>query len=303
MNVLNKILLLGAIALVLISCTNNDVINQEIPQGKVPISLNSSVSLLRSDSQNGQIANGQEVGFYLNITSEATYEIDNNKLTADGSGEFIHNAMYYPTEGSTFEFTAYHPYAESGDAGGFIDFSIEADQSTKPAYLNSDLLFSKKTGISRTQNAVKLDFVHKLTKLTFTIKKGEGVDIDDLNKIEILDLRPSVKLNITDGTLTTASGEAGTISAYGVIGGSNSVETLSGSAAIIIPQTIETNTKLLHIYIGDTKYSYTTTSEIEFEGGKKYDFQIEISASGINVTSTINEWGIGDSITGDGVLE
>jgi hypothetical protein len=303
MNLLNKIWLLGAIALVLISCTDNDVINPEIPQGKVPIRLSSSVSLLRSGSQNQQIVSGQELGFHLNITNEAEFNIDNEKLTANGTGGFSHVPMYYPTEGSSFEFTVYHPYTASGNAGGYIDFSIATDQTVKSDYLNSDLLFSKKTGITRTLDAVELSFDHMLSKLSFTIKKGDGADISDLSKIEILDILPSVKMSITDGSLTAASGTKVNVSAYGVTGGAEGVESLTGSAAIIVPQTIESGSKLLYIYIGETKYSYTTTSAIVFEEGMKYDFEIEISATGVTLTSSINNWGDGDSVTGGGVLE
>ena len=110
-------------------------------------------------------------------------------------------------------------------------------------------------------------------------------------------------MSIIDGSLTGASGTKVDVSAYGVTGGTEGVESLTGSAAIIVPQTIETGSKLLHIYIGATKYSYTTTSEIEFEGGMKYDFEIEISATGVTLTSSINNWGYGDSVTGGGVLE
>ena len=303
MKALKKILLFGASALVFISCSDNDVNNPDVPQAKTPIRLSSSVSLLKSGSQNEQIVSGQEIGFYLNTTDETVFNIENEKLTADGNGNFTHNSMYYPAEGSSFVFTAYHPYSASGAVDGEIDFSIESDQSTKSAYLKSDLLYSKKTGVTKTANAVPLTFDHLLSKLTFTIIKGDGVEISKLSKIEISDVLSSIKMDIADGTLSSSSVMTTTVSAYGVTGGAQGVEFLSGSAAIIIPQTIQSDTKLLLITIDETVYSYTTTASLEFEGGKLYDFQIEINETDVKVTSTINDWDPGQTITGDGKIE
>ena len=303
MKTMKFFLLFGAIALVFISCSGNDATDPDAPQAKTPIRLSSSVSLLRSGSQNQQIVNGQEVGFFLNETSETVFNINNEKLTADGSGNFAHSQMYYPMEGSSFVFSAYHPYSVTGLVDGYIEFSIASDQSNKPAYLGSDLLYSKKTGVLRTLNAVSLAFDHKLSRITFTIKKSTGVEIDKLSKIELLEISPSVKMDITDGTLSAASGTPITVNAFGVEGGESGVETLDGSAVIIVPQTIPNDSKLLLITIGDVVYSYTTTAEQVFVGGKSYDYQIEISAAEVNVTSSVNNWDTGDVIIGGGVME
>ena len=305
MNLLRKVCLFGVIALVFMSCSDkNEVINPGLPQGKTPIRLSSSVNLLRSDSQNTQIVSGQKVGFFLNTTGKLVYNINNEALTADGEGGFTHSSMYYPTEGETFEFSAYHPYSETGLSGGFINFSINADQSVKTDYLNSDLIYSNKEDIERTQDAVPLTFVHKLSRVTFVIKKGDGVDIGDLNKIEILNVLPSVKMNIIDGELSNVSGDPATVNAFGVTGSAEEgVLTLSGSAAIIVPQIVDEGSKLLRITIGETIYTYTTVEDIEFEGGNSYEFQIEISSQSVLLSSTISNWGNGGSISGDGVIE
>ena len=304
MNLLKNVFLFGAIALVFNSCSSNDeVIKPEIPQGQTPIRLSSSVNLLKSNSQNTQIVSGQKVGFFLNIEEEANYEINNVVLTADGEGGFTHNPMYYPETGERFEFSAYHPYIEAGLAGGYINFTIKTDQSAKADYLNSDLIYSSTKNVERTNNTVPLTFIHKLARITFIIKKGDGVDISDLSKIEVLDVLPSVKMNITNGELSNTSGDLSAISAFGVTGGEEGVLSLSGAAAIIVPQTIERSSKLLRITIGETTYVYTTNEDIEFKGGNSYEYQIEISAQSISVTSTINDWGDGGSISGDGVKE
>jgi len=303
MNLLRKVCLFGAIALVFMSCSEkNEVVNPDL-QGKTPIRLSSSVSLLRSGTQNTQLANGQKVGFFLNLTDETDYNINNNELTANGEGNFTHTPMYYPTEGSTFEFSAYHPYTSSGLSDGKIKFTVKENQSVKTDYFNSDLLHATKTDIVRTLNAVPLTFAHKLSKVTFIIKKGEGFDISELSKIEILNVSPSVDMDIITGSLSNVSETKTDITAYGVQSGTEGVLSISGSAAIIVPQTIASGSKLLRISFGEITYSYTTTENIEFENGKSYEFQIEIGAEAINVTSTISEWEDGDSIEGGGIRE
>ena len=304
MNLLRNVFLFGAIALVFNCCSESDEVTKpEIPQGQTPIRLSSSVNLLRSGSQNTQIVSGQKVGFFLNETNETDYDNNNVELTADGEGNFTHSTMNYPEEGSTFEFTAYHPYSITSLSDGNIVFSVNTDQSVKADYLNSDLLYSSKTGVEKSMNVVQMPFAHKLSKLTFVIIKGDGADISDLSKIEILDVLSAVSMDITTGDLSNASGMPTTISAYGVEGGEEDVETLSGSAAIIVPQTIESGKKLLRISFDETTYSYATEEAIAFEGGKEYEFQIEISAQRIKVSSSIGEWISGGSISGEGVHE
>ena len=297
----NYYLLMTFIALAFTGCSSND--DTSAPDVQVPIKLNSSVHLLRSSLQNTQIVAGQEVGFYLNITNESDYEIANEKLTADGLGNFAHATMFYPTEGSSFVFSAYQPYSTIGLVDGNVNFSVKVDQSDQSDYLNSDLLYVRKLGVVRTTAAVPLVFDHKLSRMTFKVIKGGGAEISSLSKIEILNVRPSVSMRITDGILSEATGEATTINAFAVTGGALGVESLSGSAAIIIPQVIATGTKLLAITIGEVTYTYTTTEPLSFDGGKSYDFQIKVDMAGITVTSTINDWINGGSIQGEGTIE
>ena len=290
--------LLALAALIVSACERVSEVN---PEGLTPIRLQSSVLQLKSGLQNVQIANGQELGFFVNEDEESTYSIENFQLTADGNGAFTHSPLYYPVTSSSFVFTAYHP-RQASVLDDEVAFSVLSAQDIDANYLNSDLLYVKKTGIVRTTAAVPLEFKHLLSRMTFTIKKGEGTEIDELSEIEISNVLPDVSLNLVDGSLSAASGTPISIVANGVTGGESGAESLSGGAAIVAPQIIPANTDLLQITIGGISYIYTLPAALELEGGKSYTFEITVNKASLSVSSSIKNWEDGESIEGDGII-
>ena len=290
--------LLAFAALIVSACESVSEVN---PEGLTPIRLQSSVLQLKSNLQNVQIASGQELGFFVNKDEESAYSIENFQLTADGNGAFTHSPLYYPTGSSSFVFTAYHP-RQASVLDGEVEFSVLSAQDIDANYLNSDLLYVKKTDIVRTTSAIALEFKHLLSRMTFTIKKGEDTEIHELSEILVSNVLPNVTLNLLDGSLSEASGTLSSIVANGVTGGESGVESLSSGAAIVVPQVIPTNTALLKITIGELDYIYTLSSALELKGGKSYAFEITVNKVGISVSSSIAEWEDGESVVGDGIV-
>ena len=290
--------LLALAALMVSACQDDTSVN---PEGLTPIRLQSSVLQLKSGLQNVQIANGQQLGFFVNKDAESTFSTENFLLTADGDGAFTHSPLYYPIGGSSFIFTAYHP-RQASVTDGEVEFSVLSAQDIDANYLNSDLLYVKKADIVRTTSAVALEFKHLLSRLTFTIKKGEDTEIHELSEILVSNVLPNVTLNLLDGSLSEASGTLSSITANGVTGGESGVESLSGGAAIVVPQIIPTNTALLQITVGELSYTYTLSSALELKSGKSYAFEITVNKVGISVSSSIAEWEDGESVVGDGIV-
>jgi hypothetical protein len=299
-----KIYGLGLLALAVLAisaCSDVNDIKGPSSEGRTPICLRSSLLMLKSNLQNVQIANGQQLGFFVNDEAESTYSIENFELTADGNGSFTHSPLYYPTAGNSFAFTAYHPHKASV-SNSTVEHSVLPAQNINANYLNSDLLYVKKTGIARTPMAIPLVFKHKLSRMTFIVKKGEGAEIHELNEIKITNVLPDVSLNLVDGSLSAASGAPISIVANGVAGGESGVESLSGGAAIVAPQTISADTELLQITIGGVSYIYTLPTALELEGGTSYAFEITVNMAGISVSSSITNWEDGESIEGEGII-
>lgn len=290
-------------------CNNSQEVlegtEQENPQA---IALSSSIDMgvkpLSSNLsrlQNTQIETGRNLSLFITETANVSETLYNNVIIkADGNGGFTHQSMFYPMSGKNIDIYAVHPYSSSADLNTELIFSVAPDQTTNLGYLQSDLLYASKANVSRTKSSILLNFSHKLSKLEFTVLEGDEADLTDLNKINILNIKPSTSLNMISGVLGNASGSAVNIAAKGVHGTANADETeVSGIEAIIVPQSIAAGVKLFEITIGDVKYYYTTTEEVTFLEGKKYNLKLTIRQTGIELTSSIEEWVDGGSVIGE----
>lgn len=306
---MKKILGITLLVGILASCSDSDE-HFEPGTNNNEIRLTSKVSFARS-AYDTQLNSGNKVGFYVTEWLDGATKGDpavknlysNVELTADGKGYFDYGtSMYYPSSGNKVDFYAYHPYQSSAPADvTAIPFSINDDQTKLANYLASDLLWANNDGVNRNNTIVPIEFKHKLSKLEFTIKKGNGTDLQNLNKVEVLQVLPNTTLNLTDGSITEAGGTPVNVNALGIKG--TIEETLTGGEAIIIPQTIGSDEKLLQVSLGDVSFSFKPGKETKFESGKKYKYIITINMGGIEVSSSIVDWIAEDPTEGNGIMD
>lgn len=297
------ILAIGSVTL--FSCHSSNDDNDEI----VPITLTSKVVIEgRNSMQSVQIANGEEVSFFVTRTSSLTEIVHNNAiLTADGNGNFTYSSgeqsvLYYPVEPVNVDFYAVHPYAETTALGSVMNFEVNRDQTTLENYYVSDLLYSQKKNIPKSRNTIPMLFNHKLTKISLIVKQGPGMDLSDLSSIQIMNVLSQINMNVSDGALVPISGTETEIDMYGVRGTVDSETQISGIAAIIVPQSFVTsgNKELFRLVINGVNYFYKPASGILYEEGKVYNYTLTVNNSGvIDVTSSITDWLPGDDITGE----
>lgn len=287
------------------SCSKDEEITGNGSNEITQIQLTSSISqtLTRSTVQNTQIESGQKVGFMVTDDPYTSVLYDNIMLTADGSGNFAYaSPMYYPTNGGKVSFVAYHPYnAAITGIGTPYAFKVEADQSVRANYLNSDVLYGSTASVERTKDAVALQFKHAFSKLTFTVKKGNGATLAGLSSIEVLGLKDQADVNFALGTVL-ANGTATTIKAFNVPNGTASDTELTGAAAIVVPQVIASGQSLLRITIGGIPYLYAPSASSELKKGTAYNYTITVNMAGITVTSSIVDWENGGNIDGEGEI-
>ncbi len=287
------------------SCSKDNELTGNEDNDKTQIRLTSSINqvMTRSTAQNTQIEANQQVGLMV-TNSNSDYLYNNVQLIADGNGNFSsETTMYYPTDGGNVNLIAYHPYNENLNS---IDttqtFYVSTEQTEKANYLNSDLLYGNTQSVSRTSAAVPIQFNHALSKLTFTVKKGNGVTLEGLSAIEVVGLQIGADVNLLSGA-TQPKGESGTISAFNVPTPSSTDTEVSGAAAIVIPQVASAETPLLRIHIGSISYLYQPSTPLVFNPGTAYNFNITVNMGSITVTSSIVDWTNGGSIDGDGEMD
>lgn len=278
---------------------------------RTPISLSSRVDVTtRSTVQDTQIAKDGEVGIFVTKASAAAEQhYENEKLVANGMGDFSYSTlMYYPVNNENVDFYAYHPYQLNAILENVIDFTVKADQTDVADYLNSDLLWSIKENIAKSTNAVGLNFVHKLSKVNFTVKEGAGMDLSGLSDIEIMDAQTGVSLNLLTGEIIPLNNNHTPIKAYGVRGINDGEAEVNGISAIVVPQTFTLGSRLFKITIsggtaGEISYYYTPDKDVVLDSGKKYNYILTINHAGIEVTSTIEDWVDGGTTEGEGTID
>jgi len=308
-NYMKKVLGALFLATLMASCSDSDNhITDEVPNNE--IRLMSTVNFTKSEYDT-QLNKDSKVGFYVTEWQDATTPgslltknlYENVLLTALGNGKFEYgNKMYYPLSGNKVDFYTYHPYQSSKPSDlTAIPFTIKADQTDLTNYLASDLLWAKKTGVARTNLVIPIEFRHTLSKLEFVVKKGEGVDLKNLNKVEVLEVASETSLDLEKGSITQAKGTPVDVIALGIKPTTEAI--LEGGEAIIIPQTIAKDKKLLRISLGDVTFSYTPSDVTTFEPGKKYIYTITVNMGDIEVSSTIKDWDKGETIDEDGIMD
>jgi len=300
-NIVGIAILAGSVT----GCSKNEEVETWTEQS--PIQLQSTVSETRSRIQNEQIEAGENLSFFVAQASDAGMVYDNVKITANGAGEFSYSeAMYYPVDNSAVNFYAIHPYNSTASLtsnNGITNFSVIEDQTSASNYLLSDLLHASKDGVSRTKDKVELTFSHKLSKFTFTIIAGNGMELSTLNTVSIVGVKPATTIDIVTGNIEAASGNDTEIMAYNVRGTSQGETQVDGIQAIIVPQAINAGSKLFKVTIGTTNYYYTPNESVTFKEGYNYNYELTINQTGINVTSTITPWINSETIKGDGEAE
>jgi len=307
---MKKIFILPILALLFAGCSDDD--DKHNNNELIPITLSSRLVVEpRASRQDVQIAANQQVSLFVTKTADINELVyDNAILTADGIGGFSYsyqgeNVLYYPLDNERVNFYAIHPYSVNNNLSTNLGFQVRQNQALITDFLNSDLLYSRVTDIERSRNTVPMIFNHKLTKIKFIIVQGTGVDLAQLNAVNVLNIETEIEMNLTDGTLVPISNTPTTVNAYGVRGATGGDTRLEGISAIIVPQEFiaSSDKRLFQFTLGNTDFYYTPAANITFESGKSYQYTITINDSGISITSSIEDWIPADDTEGEGTTE
>ena len=326
---MKKYFIMAAIAAVtLASCSTADdevATNPSKTTDPVAVTLSNTLSKATTRAaknlQNEQIVSGVQVGVSAflkgktasaNLSTGTAYAYINAPYTADGDGTLKvgDNKVYYPTDGSPVDIYAYAPYTSSYTVENIntsLDFSVQADQTTDATdggYLKSDFIWASLADQASSTTAKALIFSHELARISVTLSKEEGSPItdDELKsaQIDILNTFLGSTVNLKTGEVTLVN--TGGVAVKTITAKAKTTTSDLSAAAIIIPQTLAYNTQFIKITIGTTEYVYsipaTPETDMTFAGGNDYKYTITVSATGIKVSSSINNWGTTTDQTG-----
>ena len=325
-------------ALLVASCSSSDDNIQQMEQ--TPILLTSSVGLQTRtavqddrdyDIQYEQIEAGTaNVGVCVVRNDNATVIADNKAYNADGDGALNPNDDHvpgFPTDGALVNIYAYAPYQSSlsYSADGTYPFSVATDQSSKSAYISSDLLLGTPPGnpLGRRESAVNLIFKHALAQVRIEIEIGSTLTMNDFigAKLTTCSMTTDCTFSLKNKSVTANTSSAqqpiliatfteADIEYYNQPDNERKIRALF----ITIPQVISEGTALLTLTPGPdaadrTPLVYTLPADRTFtmESGKCSELSLKAGTKPdlTLVSSTIKPWDGEDDTpgTGNAVME
>ena len=244
------------------------------------------------------------IGVYA--TSSGNTTGDNKKyVTTNGDGTFEaadNNNIIYFKDNKETTFSAYYPYSKFL-TDGKMNWNIAEVEANQPC--KADVLFASGATASKASPTVNFTdaehrFKHCMSLVEFKIKPGQGVKDNNykFNRLNMKGIFISGKFDTRTGSVE-AAGDRETLTRFF---NDVSFESEESFAYIMLPQNLESNKMDIEIYLllNDSEVKYTTpitpSTNGQFEGGKKYIYNITVKNTGITIEkANIVPWENGDS--------
>ncbi|MBR5885063.1 MAG: fimbrillin family protein [Alistipes sp.] len=290
---MKKLFTLASIATLMFSCSEN--LSETPFEEKLPINISVGVQTRANDNS---FDDGDAVGIYVvnyDGTTAGTLltegnQADNTKFTYNGSAWNSDETIYWKDKSTTTDFYAYYPYSASVDITAH-QFDVKADQSNETNFWASDFLWGKTANVVPTSSAVTIQTNHSLSRIIVEVKPGSGFTSATwaaANKsVKICDVKTAATIDLATG-VATATGDASEIIPFA---------TTSNYKAMMVPQTVADDSKLIVVTVDGTEYVYRTG--YTFKANTQHNFSITVNKGASSVNVTIGEWNI-DSVINEG---
>ena len=315
-----KTLAMAALATAVFASCSND---EDLAQNNYP--MDNVVRIMTSvDGMNTRASYGNSTdklssfGFCINNAGNTKYTYDNIKVTKEGSNWNPATQMFWQNSTTAVDILAYAPYQETTeDANGKVKvfgntdyaFSVKEDQSNAEDY-SSDLIVYKQTGFKpgtelNTSKAVDVTFTHLLSQLNLTIELR-----DQFNQDEEKPVTPATVTDVkVDGTLIRSKvnfaadpirfqfdGQASKAITPETVAFTKADKTTDHAtfkySAIVIPQRVYAGSFCISFKVDGTDYIWTSTSDVKFVSGKKYDLHLLVGKDVVQGgTISATPWG------------
>ena len=315
-----KILTMAALATAVFASCSND---EDLAQSNYP--MDNVVRIMTSvDGMNTRASYGNSTdklnsfGFCINNAGSDKYTYDNIKVTKEGNNWNPATQMLWQNSTTAVDILAYAPYQETTeDANGKVKvfgktdyaFSVKEDQSNAEDY-SSDLIVYKKTGFKpdsdlNTNQAVDVTFTHLLSQLNLTIELRDQFNQDEKKPVTsatVTDVKVDgtfirSKVNFAaDPISVLRDGQASAAITPETVAFKKADKTTDHAtfkySAIVIPQWIMAGSFCISFKVDGTDYIWTSTSDVEFVSGKKYDLLLLVGKDVVQGSViTARPWG------------
>ncbi|MBQ8712304.1 MAG: fimbrillin family protein [Prevotella sp.] len=237
----------------------------------------------------GTIAADQEVKVYQRVHGGTGAFADYIYTTVAGGGMTPPSpAPVYPLSGATIDIRAYTPTSAASGS-----FTVSDNQTTLPGYIASDLLWAILDDQERSEEAVVLNFEHKMSKFIVNVTAGNGVS--QINSVTLLSVKPTVTFDPVTGGVGEASGEPIDITMVT----EGTAATATGVA--LLPEQTYTDAGLLAIGVtlADGETTATAVYHVDsrkFDAGSYCTLNLGIDYSFLDGIAATGSWSEGGSI-------
>lgn len=306
-------LVLLSTALASVSCSKENTGQSEETAGRLEISVRPTTVQMTKASDTA-FEDGDEFGLTVVqwLDSEPCdlslirYE-DNVMFTVEeGSEPYAWPTAYYPDRSTPCSFYAYYPYNETGFRRGTNILPVQVATNQGYGISGSDYMVAVKDTVYPTEESVPLVFDHILAKIVLNLIAGDGCTTADLltSDLTLKSFSTEAEYDIVEQTFSAISSRADIIPSTNW---AESSDRITGSCAIVIPQKFRAGESMLYCTINNKILAYKPSSDILFESGRQYNFDITVTVTdlgpSIAVSSEITDWQEGDKIIGDAVQD
>lgn len=257
-------LLCAMAAIGLAACTQDELTDGTLPEGKYPLVINATgLQTATLDTRATVDGNWDDVNSVAVQVGDEVKKYSVTMSTDAKTATLRNDADPFYWEAKTMTVSAWWPYGET-----MPDVVVDADQSSKENFADNDFISAENQTVNFGDNPT-LVFSHRTARVKVILKGDEITSVDGAT-VSLIDL-------------TTEGGNPAAISAYK--SADNTFE------ALLHPQTISANGPFIQVVLKGKTYSYGLAEDITLEANHRYTYNVDIPAQNMILTScTISDW-------------
>ena len=264
-------LLCAMAAIGLAACTQDELTDGTLPEGKYPLVINATgLQTATLDTRATVDGNWDGVNSVAVQVGDEVKEYSVTTGTDAKTATLSNDADPFYWEAKTMTVSAWWPYGET-----MPEVEVDADQSTMENFADNDFISAENQTVNFGDNPT-LVFSHRTARVTVILQVGNNITSLEDATVSLVGL-------------TTEGGNPATITPC------NSDE--NTFEALLRPQTISANVPFIQVVLDGETYSYGLAKDITLEANYRYAYTVTVSEQkNLVLTSCfISDWEFGGS--------
>ncbi|MFI3269749.1 MAG: fimbrillin family protein [Rikenellaceae bacterium] len=226
----------------------------------------------------------------------ALYNVD--EATGDFSADTALDVHYYPVDGTALNFYAYYPYCSTLDVADNL-YAVDITEQSTPKLIDLMEATTKEdlTTYTKDDYSVEFTFNRKMSKITFEIVAGTGMDLTQITSIELTGVYTTANYELANNTFSSFGGETTGFAPYTEVAANTYsailIPTHSADGVDTIAGAYTSGEIIFHTTYGvESNDTFTWALDSEtFNMGKNHIYTIKVNRTAAEFeTNVINDW-------------